>query len=237
MNAKKIHAKFGFATYDFFRIIESALNFCEIATYRARLIKSDEGDLYLPFFIEDIFTDQQKTAALKNLEGLFLTDSYERDGVYYVSFRRPESGTRKLKNVKVKTPRPQIFIDLETLYEAFLKKNDQRKDALFGDRWAQNRAALKHIYAALKGEARKWLGEDANINDLDACIYKLFGSILVNYHSLPNYLKGFELISIGKNVNKIIEFLTNLKNENNKVRSAEQRAADAKQWKDSELPT
>ena len=237
MNAKKIHAKFGFGTYIFFQAIENALNYCEIATYSARLIKCNEGDLYVPFLIDDVLTDAQKVSALKNLEGLFLTDSYERDGVYYVSFRRPEKAKRKLKNVKVKTPRPQIFTDLETLYEAFLKKNDQSKDALFGDRWSQNRAALKHIYAALKGEARKWLGENANTNDVDACIYKLVGSILVNYHILPNYLKGFELISIGKNVNKIIEFLTNLKNENNKVRSAEQRAADAKRWKDSELRT
>lgn len=216
MNAKKIHAKFGFATYDFFRIIEGALNFCEIATYRARLIKSDEGDLYLPFFLEDIFTDQQKTAALKNLEGLFLTDSYERDGVYYVSFRRPESGARKLKNVKVKTPRPQILTDMESRYDRFLEAQKQNKDAVMGNKWAQNRVALVHINATLKGLAREKLGENANLFCIEEYVYKMFDAMLSAFDNWPpNKSKNkFTLISIGHNINDIIQHLINLKNGN-----------------------
>ena len=236
MDSKKIRSKFGVAATLFFERIENALNFCEIATYRARLIKSDDGDLYVPFLLNDVLTDAEKTAALKNLDGLFIIQSWERDGEYFVSFQRPEKKERKLKNVKVKQARPAILTDMENLYEAFLIHHNQNKDAIFGDKWPQNRKALKHIYAVLKAETRKHLGENANINDVEDMVYASFNKLLKLYNKLPKELKGFELISLSNKINKIIEFFINLKNENSSVRSAEQRAADAREWELSKEP-
>lgn len=217
MNAKKIHAKFGFGTYIFFQAIENALNYCEIATYSARLIKCNEGDLYVPFLIDDVLTDAQKVSALKNLEGLFLTDSYERDGVYYVSFRRPEKAKRKLKNIKVKTPRTQILTDMEARYDRFLEAHKQNKDAVLGNKWAQNRGALIHINATLKGLAREKLGKDASLSYIEEYVYKMFDAMLSAFDNWPpNKSKNkFTLISIGYNINDIIQHLINLKNGNN----------------------
>lgn len=222
MNAKKIQVKFGLATYIFFQSIESALNYCEIASYEACIAETESGEFYLPYLKEDVLSPEQKIAALKNLEGLFLINCWERDGKQYVSFRRPAVGERKLKAVKKKIERPQVLINLELIYDTFLLTHKQNKDVLWGAQWTRNRAGLKNIYASLRAMS---ISDKGLYSDEKVCA--IFEQMLRRFDDWPKFNKKFELYRISDGINDIVNHLIKGKNGNDAKPSAEQRINEA----------
>lgn len=229
MNAQKIQAKFGLATYIFFQAIENALNYCEIASYEACIAETETGEVYLPYLKENVLSSEQKIAALKNLDGLFLIENWERGGKQYVSFRRPAVGERKLKAVKKKVERPQVSIDIEAIYDAFLISRKIDKDLLWAAEWPRNRKGIKKIDEKLRA---MWIARKGLCSDEKVC--EIFKQMLDRFDDWPKFNKKFELYRISDGINDIINHLINISDGNNKTRSAEQRAEDARRWKDSE---